>query len=261
MLNRVTLYLTVFTVIVCTTGAALAAPSIHFTQYRFFFNEKNKSDAFVIFNNGDEAANCKLSLNHFNIDEQGELVKVKSADEVPNAANNIIKFSPRNVTVRPNTSQKVKIVARGLSRVNEGEYVSYLNMLCKSVRQNKPGIFKLNAAVAYNIPMIVRKGKFNAETSLVSAKLVNHANQATLRVVQSRKGNRSLYGDIKVYEEKTDEVIGFLTGASIYTPAQKKIWNIPLTKPLNSKKIRIEYKENKQFGGSLEANKTFKLAK
>ena len=118
-----------------------AIADVHFSKYRFVFDDSLRKDSLLISNRGLNAASCAMTVENFITTENGPSKIAKSPDEVPNAANKLLRYSPRRANIGPNNSQVIRLSSRRRPGVTDGEYVSYLKIVCQEISVWIPGSF------------------------------------------------------------------------------------------------------------------------
>ena len=228
--------------------ASLALPQIKFTEYKILLTEKTTASEYRILNQGDASASCSVSFIDYLISPDGQLSIPQEGEKLSNSASSFLRASPSRVLVPVNGSQKVKIVARGIRGLADGEWHSYLSIRCKEEDLNLQDGVNLVPNFVFNIPVTVRKGELSAVASIEDAKLVVDGSNAKVNLNLVRTGNRSLYGDFEVLDSAGME-IGKLKGISHYIQTSK----LPVSLSLNSVpqgSITVIFTEDKRFGGS-----------
>ena len=71
-----------------------AAPDIRFSSYRFSLDTKNRQQSFTLTNRGSLTSRCTLGFIHNKVLEGGQLVRVKSAVQVPIIADKPAPLAP-----------------------------------------------------------------------------------------------------------------------------------------------------------------------
>jgi len=229
-----------------------AQPDIHFNEYRILLTEKNTSQNYRIFNQGDSEASCRVSFIDYLISEKGQLTLAKEAEKLSSSASSMLKASPSKVLIPPLSNQKVKVLVRRLKKKSDQEWVSYLNLQCKDANPELQNGLNLLPNYIFNIPVVVRKGNLSATAQITQAKLISKNNNQIVEFILNRTGQRSLYGDISISDENGSE-IGSMIGVSHY----QQTTNLPLSIILKRSpkgKTTIKFKERAIFGGELEVN-------
>ena len=227
---------------------SVAAPEIHFTEYKILLTDKKASSEYRILNQGDSAASCIINFTDYMIARDGQLSLPQFGEVPKNSAVSILRASPSRVIVPVNGSQKVKVTARGLRNSTDGEWHSYLNIRCQDQETKLQNGVNLVPNFVFNIPITVRKGELSAVASIEDAKLIVEDSRAKVSLNLVRTGNRSLYGDFEVLDSAGTE-IGKLKGISHYIQAT----SVPVTLNLTSVpqgSVTVVFSEDKRFGGS-----------
>lgn len=234
--------------VAASAPAVLAAPNIHFTEYRVLLTEKKVSSNYQIFNQGKSEAYCYTSVVDHNVDANGKLTLAKANNKPATSASQLLRISPRRVVIPGMASQKVKVVARKLRQQKDGEWVSYLSLKCKERQANDGKGLNMSANFIFNIPVVVRKGNLDVEARFDDLKLLQQQGSYIADVSILRQGERSLYGNVQIFDDTG--LLAVRKGLSHYLQSDKVSLQIPL-KQKPSGKVTIEFKEQPQFGGDV----------
>ena len=227
---------------------AYASANIHFTDYRILLTEKHRSKNYQIFNQGNSEAYCTTSLVDYHVSDNGHL-RIAKQDKPKTSAKEIVRISPKRVVVPAKGSQKVKIVARRLKKQDKQEWVSYLNLRCKTHNPTLKAGINFAPNYVFNIPIVVRHGQLKVSAELKNTEIKQQEQNYFLSTQLHRKGKRSLYGSIEVYDDSG--LIGHKRGISHYLQTSA----LPVNLRLKSKpkgEVRIEFKEDPDFGGDIQ---------
>jgi P pilus assembly chaperone PapD len=91
---------------------------------RVVMDDKNKSFSVKIVNPGDLKTSYRISLVSMEADELG---RVKETDK-NNIIKEMIRFSPKRVTLPPRGVQTIRLIARPKSNLPQGEYRVHLKV-------------------------------------------------------------------------------------------------------------------------------------
>jgi hypothetical protein len=231
----------------------LAHASLALSEYRLYFDSRTKQNALMIRNTSDSNLNFKVSLIHKDMTEEGNFVEVSDAEVIGRSAKPLLRFSPRRGTIKSKEVQAIRMTLRKKADLVAGEYRAVLKII--SSKEIDPSItVGVIPKIAYSIPVIVRHGRLEVESSIVNPQLITQNGQPTVMFWQTLEGNRSLYGDFKVMtSDKT--VVGQINNLAIYTPLTRRKVYIPLTQQVTGP-LTIEYQENKRYGGKLSLTET-----
>lgn len=242
--------------------------------------EKNQRAAQVeLINNDSEPATYRISLVNRRMNEIGEFSTADTAAPGEQFADNLLRYSPRQVTLAPGVSQVVRIMLRKPSGLAPGEYRSHLQFDkvpdasgATSIETRQPedkdiGI-TLTALVGVSIPVIVRHGDTAASVNMSHVELQKAtAGQSPVLSLQlNRSGNRSVYGDLTVTftpQGGDEQLIAKAGGVAVYTPnlsrRAKMLLRLPSAVSLTQGTIRVTYRERPEAGGALLAEAAMQL--
>lgn len=229
------------------TTHAKAAAQLMVSPTRIVFEGSERTKQVNLINNGSETGRFRISFVRRKMAENGKFEAV--ADSEPGMySDEIVRFSPRQVTLQPGQSQVIRLMLRKKRDMADGEYRSH--MLFQSLPdpaasdigqltdENSEAVsVQLIPVVGITIPVIVRQGNLAATVRLSDFEL-KQANtvkaEKTLSLKINREGRRSVYGDFRVYftpKGGAPVVIGQINGVAIYTPLSSRSVDIRLQLP------------------------------
>ncbi len=226
---------------------AHAAATLMISPTRIVFDGNERTKQINLINNGADTGRFKISFVRKDMTPEGSIKKID--ENVPGMySDEMVRFSPRLVTLAPGQSQTVRLMLRKKSGTADGEYRSHLMFQSlpdstatdvselASKKSDKLTI-QLIPIVGISIPVIVRQGALNADVSLsdFEIKQTNTVKaQSVLSLKINRQGNKSTYGDFRVYfTPKGGEpvVIGQVNGVAVYTTLNSRSFDIKLQTP------------------------------
>ncbi|MDB5930068.1 MAG: hypothetical protein JWR60_1775, partial [Polaromonas sp.] len=176
--------------------------------------EKNQRAAQVeLMNNGTAPETYRINLVNRRMGEAGEFLPLDAPGPGELFADPLLRYSPRQVTVHPGTSQTVRILVRKPANLAPGEYRSHLQFDrvadsagASSIEQagktdGKAIGVVITALVGASIPVIVRHGETDMSVTLSGLALLPAATgdaAPALGFQINRSGSRSVYGDLSV---------------------------------------------------------------
>jgi P pilus assembly chaperone PapD len=226
-----------------------------------------RKGAEIILNNiGDEPATYRVSVEFRRMTEAGDLVDVTTPSDTDKAAQDMIVYSPRKVTLAPNEPQAIRIAARPAQGVADGEY--RVHMLFRAIppatpvaqtESEKPqGVqFKLTPVYGVTIPVIVRLGTLQATAGIADVKLEKKGADTAVGLDLTRAGARSTYGEVRVLKAGVKDPIAVQKGVAIYTEVGKRHVSVPVTeaaRAIASGPVTVEYLETYDDGTHLIAS-------
>jgi len=230
------------------------------TRTRVVLDDKNRSKGVTLINKGTKEATYRVILKRMRMLEDGKYEEVDDKHppkEGEAFADDVLRYSPRQVTLKPGQSQMVKFSMKGAGSIAPGEYRSHVLFqgnpdtskgadIERGKDENKISV-RIVPVYGISIPVIVRKGVLTAEASLSHVRLQDK----TLSFVIERSGTKSVYGDVEVSDG--DTVVGQLNGVAVFVPNARREVTMHLRPPegtnISGKKLTILYKENADNGG------------
>ena len=215
----------------------------------------------IILNNiGDEPATYRVSVEFRRMTENGDLVDVTTPSPTDKAAEEMIVYSPRKVTLAPHEPQAIRIAARPPQGLADGEY--RVHMLFRAIppatpvapasgEQPKGVQFKLTPVYGVTIPVIVRLGNLQASAGIAHVQLEKKDGGSMIGLDVTRTGSRSTYGEIRVFKVGVKDPIAVQKGIAVYTEIGTRHVNVPLAESYKgdvSGPVTIEYIETYDEG-------------
>jgi fimbrial chaperone protein len=196
-------------ILVITSFWAEANLVIH--PIRVQFNPEDRSAEITLLNDSNKTNTYRLEWREKKAKVGGGYIDLKG-DELKNfpVASPMVRYTPRQVTLKPGERQTVKMTIRRNARLPEGEYRSHLifkalpppGLLAAPDEQTAGLTMKLNMVTSFVIPVVVQQGKFDAQIRLDKA-VINYnpaePNKSTVRLDISRQGKHSVFGDLEAY--------------------------------------------------------------
>jgi P pilus assembly chaperone PapD len=190
----------------------------------------------VILNNiGDDVATYRVSAELRRMDPDGKLVDVATPNATEQAAQAMVLFAPRRVTLPPNQPQSIRLSARAPEGLADGEY--RVHLLFRAIPAPQPVVapqkvegiaFKLTPIYGVTIPVIVRLGNLEAKAALSNVHKVVDGGQPGIALDISRSGDRSTYGELRVMKAGVAEPIALVKGVAVYTEINRRSVIIPV---------------------------------
>lgn len=240
---------------------AFALGQLMVSPTRVVFEGNERTKQINLINNGSETGRFKITFVRRNMTAEGQ---IKLVDEnAPGLySDEMVRFSPRLVTLAPGQSQTVRLMLRKKSGITDGEYRSHMMFQSlpdssttdvSKLSSDKPDALtvKLIPVVGITIPVIVRQGKLDVKVSLSDFEIKQSNTvkaHSVLSLRMNREGNKSAYGDFRVYftpKNGTPVVIGQVSGVAVYTSTDSRAFDISLQTPpgftLSNGELRVVY--------------------
>src|SRR6478735_4434334 len=190
----------------------------------------------IILNNiGEDVATYRISIELRRMTPDGRLIDVPAANDREKAAQEMILYAPRRVTLPPNQPQAIRISARAPEGLADGEYRAHI--LFRAVPPPRPQVapakvdgvaFQLTPIYGVTIPVIVRLGNLEATAGLTNVRKVVEEGKAAIALDISRKGDRSTFGEIRVLKAGLSDPIAVVRGVAVYTELDQRSVTVPI---------------------------------
>lgn len=259
----------VLALLVCVAGEAYAQ-NLLLNPNRLVFEGRERKSTVLVNNPSDEPQTYRISLVKKRMLDDGRYEDVEEPLEGENYADKMIRFSPRSFTLPPKSSQTVRVQVRKKRNTEPGEYRSHMrvSVVPKTEEPSIPSEDRVRIAIQVHygitIPIIVRHGDLSFDVAVDSIALSEDTeNDAyVVKTTLTRKGDRSVYGDISVVFEDRDgnsQLVKFMPGLSIFVPNDKRHFNIIIPKAdidnlnLANGTLKVLYNMKEKDGGLLMA--------
>jgi len=245
---------------------------------RIVFEKNQRAAQIELINNGSKPATYRISLVNRRMTETGQFEAADTAAPGERFANDMLRFSPRQITLEPGTAQTVRVMLRKPAELPEGEYRSHLQFdklpdvegsaSIENQGQAEKGIgIVLNALVGASVPVIVRHGATSANVSLGHLALQkDEAQHAFLSLQFEREGSSSVYGDLSVTftpRGGKPQALAEVGGIAVYVPNRVRQAALPLQVPaglaLAHGTLEVRYRERPEAGGKVLAQANLEL--
>ena len=245
------------------TKPAHAAGDILIAPTRVILDGRRGTE--VILNNiGNEEATYRITLELRRMNDQGRLddVEATAANDKEKSALQVIRYAPRRVTLPPNQPQSIRIGMQPVADLPDGEYRAH--MLFRAIPKTPAADGSLDAGnglkiqlipiYGISIPVIVRKGNLQATAALSNVRMGKDNEGPSLEFDMTRKGDKSVFGEIRVTKPGVAEPITVAKGIAIYPEITSRIVSLPLEPEVAAKmhgEIVVSYYEAPEAGGGL----------
>ena len=190
----------------------------------------------VILNNiGDDVATYRVSVELKRMKADGTLEMVTEPTARESAAQAMILYAPRKVTLPPNQPQSIRITARAPQGLADGEY--RVHLLFRAIPESRPvtvpapsqGVsFRLTPVYGVTIPVIVRLGNLSATAAIANVAKDVEGGKPVIALDLSRVGDRSTFGELRVMKQGVAEPIAIAGGIALYTEVDRRRVTIPI---------------------------------
>lgn len=230
-----------FACLVLVTSALLTAPSAQagvgdllVAPTRIVLNGSRGTE--IILNNiGDDVATYRVTAELRRMTPEGKLEDVATPNDKEKAAQEMVLFAPRKVTLPPNQPQAIRLSARAPEGLPDGEY--RVHMLFRAIPAPQPATapkkvegvaFQLRPIYGVTIPVIVRLGHLEAKAALSNVRKITNGGKPAISLDISRTGSRSTFGEVRVLKAGIDKPIAVVAGVAVYAEIGQRSVTLPI---------------------------------
>jgi fimbrial chaperone protein len=273
--------LVVAALLVLSTAPAYADVTI--SPLRVVFQGRDRSAVVSLVNLANYVNTYRVSWTFYKMTDKGGYNTIKADPNDPHTVDKMVIFSPRQVVIRPEQHQLVRLSVRRPADLPPGEYRGHLTFTRlppeverrrvdtkeKELQQKKEKGQRtaLQVSVSLSIPVIVRNGddpdlKIDIQSPKFEMTDHNGVQKSSLTMDLARvAGKFSTYGTVSVFWKKPggekETRIGVLNNVAVYPEIQKRRISVALTgEKITGGTIRIIYEGKYESKGTIWAEKT-----
>ncbi|MBY0419747.1 MAG: hypothetical protein K2W88_16975 [Pararheinheimera sp.] len=250
--------LKVFLLFLITVAGFQAHANLMISPLRVVFADDDRMQEVALINNGNEEMVYRIEWVEQLALPQGGYQPLNKTALPANykAASSMIRFSPRQVRLKPGERQTIKLSARKPNSLAKGDYRSHLVLRAIPTPKKADAGLVLRAVVSYSLPVMIRNGEpsFKVAINKASMSLDKTGTNGAVQVELSRNGDYSSIGNLVAYWKpagsSTETEIARLNDLSLYrevntaTPVLQWRGN-PITKGNGA--LRVEYSGVKEY--------------
>lgn len=235
---------------------------------RIYLSDTKKVSNVSLRHFGEKPGNYRVTAVFYRMDGKGKMEPATDPTPEERPLLKHLRFSPRNVTIQPNTEQVVRVMFSGPGSLAEGEYRAHLHFEptddgdAKIADAGDKIQMQLNVRVAFAVPVIYRRGNPAFQVNLTNPQVITPtpakdakapASQA-IEVSLDWKGNAFPFGDLHAFFKAKDgdeKPAGVIKGVAAYiNPVAVKIPLFPDVDP-KAGTLRVEFREPEDRGGKI----------
>jgi P pilus assembly chaperone PapD len=175
---------------------------------RIVFEDQDRAATLTLVNNGADAETYRISWKQLRQLPDGQYSEIQAPGPGEHFADDMIRYSPRQVTLAPGETQTVRLMLRKPPDLPVGEYRSHLAFTAEprqiqapasaTAGGNSKGVgVQLAFVYGVSIPVIVRQGQLSSSATLAMSVKPSSSGYDLVATI-SRSGTESLYGDLVV---------------------------------------------------------------
>ena len=256
MFNRL-----LITLVISLIATSQAFANLLISPTRVVFDERDRAATVSVINNSDSTRTYRFGMIEHRQMPDGSYKRIDEQNPDTTGlyfASDMIRFSPRQVVLKPGERQQVRLSLRKPADLASGEYRSHLSFVelpdAAIFEQNPDSAqIKLFMMMGFTIPVQVRQGAVSVSASINDAKLVqDEGKNVGLQVDISREGNFSSFGKVTVLWRPTlnapYEELNFINNVAIYREINQRSIFIGLKKnQLKPGLYKVVYEGDNEF--------------
>lgn len=246
---------------------------------RIVFEGRKRSAQVTLINQGDEETTYRIGFKNMRMNQDGSYLEIEKPGPGEHFSEGLIRYSPRQVKIKPGTSQTIRLLLRKKKGTAGGEYRSHMmfqsvpkadaSKSLEALASDKEGDIKIALIPIYgiSIPVIVRHGKVKVKSGLSELSINDSQPHPETGVISkiidfkiNRDGNQSVYGDLSgiFINQSGDELeVARLNGVAVYVPNKSRDvrlrLNIPDGVELKNGLLKLSYRQPKDEGNKIMA--------
>lgn len=235
---------------------------------RVQFNPSDRSVEMTVLNTSNKTNIYRLEWAENRALPEGGYRKLTAAEAAnANTASKLVRFTPRQVTLKAGERQTIKLSVRRPASLKEGEYRSHLlfkalpppALLNDAEPEETVGMgMKLNIITSFSIPVVVQQGRLDAKAQLVKPTILvskKGPSNNSIQLELSRTGKHSLHGNLEVYSSVggSEQLVGRVDGLNFWSELNsltvKTKWiGKEIANP--NQKLHVKFVGARNFAGS-----------
>ena len=256
--------------------APRAQAELLISPLRVVMDDGNRNATLTLRNTSSGARTYRLGWVEQRMDDGGIYHRVDPETPGHLGASEMIRFSPRQITVGPGENQTVRLSYRPPSGLAAGEYRSHLLFQVLPDVSEPSGTFEVDGGadgismqlfmqMSFSLPVIVRQTVSVPAVSIadVAVQPAEQGKPMGLAVTLRRNGDSSSFGRVvveaQVDERSPVELIGILNDIAVFTEAGERRVTVPLkdmTIPSGAW-IRVAYEGTQEYQGRVWDERIF----
>lgn len=238
----------------------------------------NRQTELVLRNTSDGSRTYRLSWEDKRVvDNKGSYQAIGENEDWPSAGD-LVRFSPRQITVGAGENQKIRLSLRPPASLEPGEYRSHLRLQVVAEESEPSGVmemddpnrdgvsFRIFMQMSFSIPVVVRHEVGPPEVAISDVRVIpgeGDTRDMSLRVELERTGEASSYGELVVEMQRDSkspvQLIGRKKNVYVFHETRQKVLELSLkgqSVPPGSY-IRVAYEGIDEYEGKVWDEKVF----
>ncbi|WP_339721737.1 hypothetical protein [uncultured Paraglaciecola sp.] len=209
------------------------------STYRIYLDSEHRQQKFMVKNSNPYSERCEISFDYMSYVEGGGEVKPLSNEQkiaLSAPAQKRLRYSPRQFTIKPKTTQYVAFSYQRQINDRPAEYRTYANIKCLEIYKNENEGINFSPIIVHSVPLVIRTGKpSDLQASLTFSQVKQQAKKISFRI--QHQGTRSVYGDLNLVNTQGEKIKLLQKNVVIYPEMKFKdfSFNLPESTKTNMK--------------------------
>lgn len=175
------------------------------------FTPNSKKVATLLLSNSSNQVNTyRIRLIHYQMQKDGNFKDIDLKEHpLPYTLNRKVRFSPRQITIAPKSTQVVKVMIRGVKNLQGHEYRSRIKFITiPALKKNEPNLedgkigFNLIGLFGISVPVIYWPEGTHSELQIKNLTAKVQPDGLHIKFTAIRTGNASNFSDLTFYLNK-----------------------------------------------------------
>lgn len=245
----------------CANASLLVSP------LRVTFSDRDRTDQIILINQGNDRRTYRLEWIEQTVDEKGKYIVLEESADF-NHASDLIRFSPRQVTLNPGERQVIKLLLRKPANLKEGEYRSHLKFTAipsdmdDSDTSGGAGIsMKMHMFMSYSIPVLVKHGNEQPSVRIGNTFLTQKDGKYSLQTELFKDSKFGMSGEvlaIQQMENGEEKIVARLNNVNVFHEVNRRQVTLVMMNPEQpiSGSLTLRYQGKYEYLGTTLAEKT-----
>lgn len=237
---------------------------------RLIFKDGDRMKTLTVVNNSEDAALYRLTFYHQKQLPDGSYEILNETQTPGFDLSKMLVYSPRQVQLEPGGKQGVRMSLRRPENLPDGEYrvhvkvARYMSEEERKITKGQTAIVAIN--VAFAVPVILRKGRYDTTAKISDTKFIRAANDgknknpAKVEFMLNRQGKYSALGNVRIFWKDpsgNEKLVGILNKVNVFVENEQRSVSVNLNENVSGGTFRVRFEGDDIDKGILFDEVTF----
>lgn len=263
-----------FIISVLMLATFTASANLLISPVKIEFSDRDRVQEIALINSSNETRSYRLEWEEKKALPQGGFQFLTEAEKTSFLiASPLLRFSPRQVTLKPRERQTVKVMLRRQGTMQNGTYRSFLKFLAlppvRKIENSPVGGMQISfePLMSYSLPVTVQQGPLDYQVAIDSVDFSYNVKtqKGEITLQYSRKGSSVVRANFIAYwtpKGGQESAVGRVSDLSLYPEVSRRTltlgW-VPTSFTTGAGTLRVAVEGVKQLNGKVLAEKTLTL--